>query len=531
MPQYPLSGSPPFNPYLPDPRQASTPPQPLGVPQGFPSAPGAPTPASVPQGPQAPLGATPQGPAPQGAVPQAPGQGPRGSALSRFLLGIGDVSAAAQGRPGPSDELRQRRIQDYQLKRQELFQNLELSAKFAEVLTATPVDQLEGRRAKLRDAFGKLAPGQEDLYDLITSDVGLSGATLETLRNNDAVKMILASGGSTRDVLDFVRSEPGQKSVQEMNDRVALPAAKRKIDALRNSTDPRVREALAKGSADKLLTFEEMLAISEEFGTDGPEGTKLTPSEASAVRRNQDQLGLAVPGVIPTSEYLEEKDLERQIRLEREKAAGREAVAQAGKPQNYGARARDQAFAKNVYVPLIAEGGYGEIDRSLSELDAIIPRLEPENKVVSGRVVGRIPKVLRPEESIDIERRVARIVQTDLRRILGGQFAQKEGEDLLARSYDRTLSPELNAKTLNDLRTAVRKEYAAKKAAAAYFEANDGSLEGYSGMKELETGGSVDVPPAKGKPTQADVDRVARERGISDPAQIRAVLRQEGFTF
>ena len=75
---------------------------------------------------------------------------------------------------------------------------------------------------------------------------------------------------------------------------------------------------------------------------------------------------------------------------------------------------------------------------------------------------------------------VQEVVQRNLKTILGAQFAQKEGEQLISRAYNPTLSPELNARRLRKLYQQMEIARQQREAMAAYFNKNY-TLRGYEG--------------------------------------------------
>jgi hypothetical protein len=80
----------------------------------------------------------------------------------------------------------------------------------------------------------------------------------------------------------------------------------------------------------------------------------------------------------------------------------------------------------------------------------------------------------------DMEGRVASIVQQNLRALLGGQFAEKEGYKIIERAFDKSLDEPRNAARLEKLASIMKEQRAAQSAAMEYYEQN-GSLAGYQG--------------------------------------------------
>lgn len=143
----------------------------------------------------------------------------------------------------------------------------------------------------------------------------------------------------------------------------------------------------------------------------------------------------------------------------------------------------DKAFSKD-YVAWKATGGISAFDADMQKLQEAIDALESGRRI-SGPVTGLIPDVAKSfvnPESKRVRDDVGSVVQKSLRAILGGQFAQKEGEALLKRSYDESLDEKTNAARLKILKKQLQDAAEAKESAAEYYE-REGTLEGYKGPK------------------------------------------------
>ena len=145
-----------------------------------------------------------------------------------------------------------------------------------------------------------------------------------------------------------------------------------------------------------------------------------------------------------------------------------------------GQDAVDKAFAEQ-YLPFIS-GGASEMAGNIANISDVLSRLE-SGEELTGPMVGLAPDfvraVLNPEAQDAIDR-VGSVVQLNLREVLGGQFAQKEGEQLVARAYNPSLKPEQNAKRLRKLYMQMNNAYEQRVAQAEYFQEN-GTLRGFKG--------------------------------------------------
>lgn len=129
-----------------------------------------------------------------------------------------------------------------------------------------------------------------------------------------------------------------------------------------------------------------------------------------------------------------------------------------------------------------------------ASISSVLKRLEGGEQL-SGPILGLIPEQFRAiinPESLQAQQLVESVVQKNLRAILGGQFAMKEGEQLVKRAYNPQLSEAQNAARLRSLLLTLDSAAQNKQAMAEYFYNNNYSLDGYKGpmgipsMEEFE---------------------------------------------
>lgn len=188
--------------------------------------------------------------------------------------------------------------------------------------------------------------------------------------------------------------------------------------------------------------------------------------------------------------------------------------------QKAGGKAADEAFAKD-YVSF-TQGGAQDAAKQLSQLQEVSAALKQPGADLTGPIRGSAPDFVQKftsagQKAIAMRERVEEVVQRSLRAILGAQFTEKEGERLIARAYNPSLSESENAIRVDRLLTQLQQGYATKQDAARYFEKN-GSLQGWQG--KLPSAADFDPEPQRGasgeigKPNpQAVVDEL-RRRGL-----------------
>ena len=153
-----------------------------------------------------------------------------------------------------------------------------------------------------------------------------------------------------------------------------------------------------------------------------------------------------------------------------------------------GQKSLDQKFATDYSE--FQQGGLADVQKGLQQIETVRKELDD---IASGKTRGNLtgPVIGSLHDSIGamvnpsaVDRRevVEEVVQRNLRIILGGQFAQKEGEQLIARAYNPRLPEKANAQRLRRLEVAMRRGLEAKLEMSRYFEKN-GTLARYKGPR------------------------------------------------
>mgnify|MGYP000052900403 FL=1 len=138
--------------------------------------------------------------------------------------------------------------------------------------------------------------------------------------------------------------------------------------------------------------------------------------------------------------------------------------------------------------------GLGAANRNAATIKSVLDRLgsTEEGEALTGPSKGMLGSfgrnVFAPTSQAALND-VSAVVQQSLREILGGQFAQKEGEQLIARAYDISAPPPVNAARLRALYTQLE-SIAENKAALIDYVEKYGTSAGFSGTTVTP---SVDV--------------------------------------
>lgn len=147
-------------------------------------------------------------------------------------------------------------------------------------------------------------------------------------------------------------------------------------------------------------------------------------------------------------------------------------------------KAVDSKFAVE-YNSFVTAGGASTVNKILEDLDKVETELA-SGKNITGRLVGVADTTGTLAYVNPAAQRVkdlaGGVIQSNLRSILGGQFAQKEGAELLARAYNPAASQEDNLSRIRELKKQIKASLAAKVEASRFYEEN-GTLSGYKGTK------------------------------------------------
>jgi hypothetical protein len=185
----------------------------------------------------------------------------------------------------------------------------------------------------------------------------------------------------------------------------------------------------------------------------------------------------------------------------------------------------DTKFGRE-YADFFAGGGINNLEKNVSELARAIKIIEDNpDGATSGKLIGLADKTgqltLASQLAADVKDIIGGVAQSNLRQVLGGQFAQKEGEALLQRQYDTGQTKANNLKRLRSLYEQASDTIRDKKAAAQYYE-QFGTLKGFKGTASQPK----DDTPApkdqrqealdwiKANPTDSRVPAIKKKLGI-----------------
>lgn len=354
---FPNSGSPPFNPNAPDPRQSQ---QQGGGLLGriF---------GGIGGGSQRPV---------RPGEPQQPQRS--GGGISDLLIALGDFGAGVNGQPGPSQILMQQRQQAYQQKRQQYAQNLQLLGEFQKAIEKAPLDQQEATKAKLRTQFETYAgPGSGDLFDSVLGNAGISAGMLEAAKKDPAAQQLIYMGAGQDAIAEYLRSPVGVQNAITAQDQAVSPAVEKKLRAgLFESKNPEVRAALEAAAKDGAITVEDVRALNQQFGTDGPQGTRLSDAELGTLERQQGSFAQRLPGFKTTEAFDKEKaakvSADLQVETQKRITTNAEEIRDRYERERLRAQGnKDPRFTPNAQAEMLskAQRQDGTYRQSIAALD------------------------------------------------------------------------------------------------------------------------------------------------------------------
>lgn len=154
----------------------------------------------------------------------------------------------------------------------------------------------------------------------------------------------------------------------------------------------------------------------------------------------------------------------------------------------------DEEFQKDI-TDWTTGGGASQTRANIQRLQSAIEVLnDPSTVLASGRVAGLLPdsvrKLFQSPRTASAQAGVESVAQESLRKILGAQFTEKEGERFLARMFDVKMPEEENARRAALLVKTLENMAQTKDQAAEYFRQN-GTIQGFTGptsfsVKDIE---------------------------------------------
>lgn len=139
---------------------------------------------------------------------------------------------------------------------------------------------------------------------------------------------------------------------------------------------------------------------------------------------------------------------------------------------------KDQTFAKEA-SDWEAAGGFASFAGNLDRLKGASVDLEKDGDLGNTVMPKFMRDVFNPESS-EIEENIGFVAQQSLKQILGGQFSEKEAQQLIERTYNPRLPDATNKRKIDALVKQLEAQGKAKQQAVEYFNSK-GTLKGFKG--------------------------------------------------
>lgn len=191
-----------------------------------------------------------------------------------------------------------------------------------------------------------------------------------------------------------------------------------------------------------------------------------------------------------------------QAATEERKEAREQRDYEKSEKQTEGQKQLDKDFAKHYNE--WESSGRSTYNKNLKRLEDSKKSLENAS-LVSGRIVGSLPKILRTEEGKRIQQDVQAAAQGSLKATLGAQFTEKEGERIMNMAYDPSLSAEENIRKIDMAIDEIKSNAQSNEQRGKHFE-QYGTLKGYSSSPVEEKNTDIIVDKKTGKKYLVDHD-------------------------
>jgi hypothetical protein len=323
--------------------------------------------------------------------------------------------------------------------------------------------------------FAQLSPMERAQYSIYQGSAGL-GRGIQGLLGGDAEMQKASKIQELSSQFDLSTPQGAREFGRALQPFAPVESMKAltKADAMEQAALGRQKTAADIQRTESLVAKEELKAGQEEqlraeLAALGPTATEQQVLAVVTKYGSPDK----ILQVLTASQ-------DRQAAIAARRAAGGAGVAGLTPAQ----KAVDTKFSKE-YTDFVSAGGSTTITKNLQMLDDAIKIIETEpDGATSGKIVGLSDKTgtisYTHPKAAEAKDLIGGVAQSNLRAVLGGQFAAREGEQLLARAYNTAQPKKDNLNRLKALRKQIQDAAEAKINASQYYEEN-GTLKGFKG--------------------------------------------------
>jgi len=268
---------------------------------------------------------------------------------------------------------------------------------------------------------------------------------------------------------------------KDMEKDAALPEQQLEALVQQEKKDP--KSGISKGFTSYLKQF----GVDIKGGISAEVAATMLPT---IYKQYEDKIKLA------HDEKIKGMEIASKEKIESEKGNLKKSIAQIvadnkkGAKENEFTKTRERETAKRLTKWSLGENKMirSDIDK-LKEVEAKLEAAVKQGKGnYTGPIKGNIPgqSIFNPAGQ-ELANSVGSVTQKNLREILGGQFAQKEGEQLLKRAYEPGKDEKYNLERIRQLRTAMEQAADAKDEQLAYLEEHEGNMKGFRTVAKEKT--------------------------------------------
>jgi len=366
------------------------------------------------------------------------------------------------------------------------------------MLTKQKIDEYRNEKKRKEALNAMISGGMQGSAPTQMQTPDSSNITLGAMPQSSAASMPgMQQGGMQQGGMQQGGMQQGAQG-QTLNGMFGLNAQQAKLFPLLPTTD---QQKMLVDAAGQRETF------SNPITEMGPGGNPVQVVYGSGGSRR------VVPGATPFNkptsgiqeyEYAKQQGYSgtlEQFQNARAKAGASSNVVRIPEGMTPMGKAVDEKFAQS-YVDWKA-GGNVNAARNITQISGVLQSIA-SGQQVSGPVLGLIPGFVQAftnPNAVDAQENVAGVVQQSMKEIMGTQFTEKEGAQLIARAFNPQLQPEVNARRLAMLMEQLKGQAKAKQSMVDYIDLN-GTLTGYIGprvdagsfysnvMGQLENGGA-----------------------------------------
>lgn len=311
----------------------------------------------------------------------------------------------------------------------------------------------------------------------IAIGLGAFGASMSGRQTNDAANIISAAIDR-----DFNRQ---RENILKQKETIGV--AKEGMEIARQAKTDRLNDLNLKEAAAKEAVAAKYEQKMRQIGI--PEAEIQNDAVLNKLKQDAADRKIAVEQDLRTTV---QNSVTKQIaQVQYDVATGQPVGAGSPQATTEAQKKVDDELAKK-YAEYVSGGGGGNQGKDIESLKEIKAKIEKSDRGIGGRIwSGIVPKEaegILDEEQAAIQKHVNNVVATSLKSIFTGAISDSDREFITKNAYDPTLSPQENAKLLQERIDRLEAAQARSREMVKYYE-KYGTFAGY------EAGGPTQAQP------------------------------------